>query len=330
MRRLAPVLAAVLLALGIAQEVAAQSRPIGQILTPTPTRGLLGTPYPLAPGLPSLGQTPLPPPVPRTITMGPRPDIQATATAAAATITAADATATAVLGAPLTAVALTSTALAIPTRTPTPRIPTATPTRPASPTPLATPTLAPSPTPSPNVLALTRTVLTTAPIAVGEQTLEAGTPIEIPLDVALVNGAIPPGTTIRLPTGQVVTLPSGISVPAVETPTLLTSPLNATLAAPAQIGDTRLPAGTTITLPAGTAVLGSVEPNATVLLRTGTAVQVQGRAEMVGEPVPVVISPTPVALPPRLPTTGDADPVLWPAVVGLALLLTGWRLRRAA
>jgi LPXTG-motif cell wall-anchored protein len=116
----------------------------------------------------------------------------------------------------------------------------------------------------------------------------------------------------------------------VDNPTLLTAPLNATLAAPALVGDTRLPVGATITLPAGTAVLGSVEPNATVLLRSGTAVQVQGRTALVGEPVPVVISPTPVAQPARLPATGDADPVLWPAVLGLGLLLVGWRLRRTA
>ncbi len=333
MRRIAPVLVATLLALGVAQDAGAQNTPVRQAGTATPTRGLLGTPYPLAPGVPSVAQTPLPPPVPRT-TPVPLPNVQATATSAAATITAADATATAVIGVPLTTVALTATALAVPTRTPTVVSPTPTRTLPPSPTATlataATLVLSPTATATTSPLALTRTVLTTAPIAVGEQTLEAGTPIEIPLGVALEGGAIPPGTTIRLPGGQVVTLPSGISVPAVESPTLLTTPLNATLATSAQVGDTRLPSGTVVTLPSGTEVLGIVEPNATVLLRSGTVVQVQGRTVAVGEPVQVVISPTPVAQPARLPATGDADPVLWPAGVGLALLLLGWRLRRTA
>jgi hypothetical protein len=46
------------------------------------------------------------------------------------------------------------------------------------------------------------------------------------------------------------------------------------------------------------------------------------------EPLLVVVSAVPVALPAALPPTGAAEPLLWPAALGLLLMLGGWRLFR--
>ena len=83
-------------------------------------------------------------------------------------------------------------------------------------------------------------------------------------------------------------------------------------------------------LPTDTVVLGSLEPEATVLLRPGTIVQVAGRMVTLQAPLSLVVSGAPVAQPATLPRTGDAAPVLWPMGLGLVLLLVGWRLRRAS
>lgn len=217
----------------------------------------------------------------------------------------------------------TVTALPTATRTPTPTdVPTATPT--------ATPSLVPSATPTANPLASSRTVLTTAPIAVGDETLGPGAALEIPLGVALQDGAIPSGTTLRLPGGQLVTLPVGIRIPAVENPTIVGSPMNAVLPRTSAVGDTTYAPGTNVVVPSGTSVLGALEPEATVLLRPGAVVQVNGRTQTLAEALPVVVSSAAVARPATLPATGEASPVLWPAAIGLALVLIGWRLHRAA
>ncbi|HLH24862.1 MAG TPA: hypothetical protein VK066_20255 [Chloroflexota bacterium] len=348
MPRLALLLAAAtaLLMLGPTPAALAQARVAGQIGTaqptplvpppPTPYSGLSATSTPI-------GQPPGVPPIPRTtsITQPPRPNLVATATAAAATITVADATATANVAAPLTAVAQTATALAVPTRTAT--LPALAPTVAATLTPLATltpirtatpaPTVAaatPTAVPTPNALAESRTVLTRAPIAVGDETIAAGAALQIPLETALEDGAIPPGTPVRLPNGQVITLPAGTSIPAAENPTTIGAPLNAVLPRASLVGTTSYPQGTALVLPSGTSVLGSPDPNATVLLQPGAVVQVGGNTTTLVEPLPVVVSAVPVAQPAALPPTGDADPVVWPAGLGLLLVLGGWRLLRRA
>jgi hypothetical protein len=347
MPRLAFLLAAAAIMLGLAPVTMAQTRAANQVTTltplvpppPTPFSGLGVTPTPF-------GQPPGVPPIPRTtsVTQGPRPNLVATATAAAATITVADATATANVAAPLTAVAQTATALALPTRTATAG-PALQPTVAGSPTPAATATLVrtstptiaptaapPTPTamPTPNALANSRVVLTRAPIAVGDETIPAGAALEIPLETPLEDGAIPPGTPVRLPNGQVVTLPAGTSIPAAESPTTIGAPLNAVLPRASLVGDTTYPQGTVVVLPSGTNVLGTPEPNATVLVPAGSVVQVGGRTVTLVESLPVVASAAPVAQPAALPPTGDADPVLWPAGLGLLLMLGGWRLLRRA
>ncbi|HWO89544.1 MAG TPA: hypothetical protein VNL98_10390 [Gemmatimonadales bacterium] len=322
------LLAVLALAAGLALPMGDGSSAAAQLLTPTPTFSLFLSPLPL---------TPLAPPLPRTIAPGvPYPFLQATATAAAATITAADATATARVGVLLTSVAATATALAQPTSTPT-TTPSPSPTRTLTPSPTATvlpatptATAPPSPTATPLLLTAGRTVLTTASIAVGDEVLPPGTPLTIPVDVMLQDGAIPSGTVIRLPDGQLVTLPAGITIPVVEQPTTVTAPLNAVLPQASLVGDTPYPANTTVVLPVGTTVLGSLEPNATVLLPAGTVVQVAGHTHTLVEPLRVVISPAPVAQPVTLPATGDAAPILWPAAVGVLLMLLGWRLYRTA
>jgi hypothetical protein len=347
MPRLAFLLAAATLMLLVAPDALAQARVPAQLATavpsplvpppPTPFTGISITSTPV-------GQPPGLPPIPRStpIQQAPRPNLVATATAAAATITVADATATANVAVPLTAVAQTATALAVPTRTATAAptlaptlaasptlIPTSTPVRTSTPTPVPT-TAPPTPTavPTPNLLANSRTVLTRAPIAVGDETIAAGAALQIPLETALEDGAIPPGTPVRLPNGQVITLPAGTSIPAAESPTTIGAPLNVVLPRASLVGDTTEPQGTVLVLPSGTNVLGNPEANATVLLQTGTVVQVAGRTVTLVEPLTVVVSPAPVAQPAALPPTGEADPVLWPAALGLLLMLGGWRLLR--
>jgi hypothetical protein len=106
--------------------------------------------------------------------------------------------------------------------------------------------------------------------------------------------------------------------------------LNAVLPRASLVGDATFPQGTVLVLPSGTVVLGTPEANATVLLQAGAIVQVAGRTVTLVEPLPVVVSPAPVAQPAALPPTGEADPVLWPAGLGLLLMLGGWRLLRRA
>jgi hypothetical protein len=96
-----------------------------------------------------------------------------------------------------------------------------------------------------------------------------------------------------------------------------------------RLGDESYPAGTTIVVPPDTVVLGSLEPEATVLLRPGTIVQVAGRMQTLAEPLSLVVSGAPVTRPATLPRTGDAAPALWPIGLGLVLVVVGWRLRRA-
>jgi hypothetical protein len=193
------------------------------------------------------------------------------------------------------------------------------------------PTLTPPPsvTPTPNPLASTRTVITTAPIAVGDETLAPGAALEIPVDTPLEDNAIPPGTPIRLPGGQVITLPAGTRIPAVENPTVVGAPLNAVLQRTSAVGDTTYAPGTAVVLPSGIRVLGSLEPGTTVLLPAGTTVQVAGRTQTIREPVAVTIGGAPASRPAALPATGDAAPIWWPAALGVLLALLGWRLRRA-
>ncbi|HEY7064613.1 MAG TPA: hypothetical protein VII06_24280 [Chloroflexota bacterium] len=346
MPRLAILLAAAAILLGLPPVALAQARPSNQLATigptplvppaPTPFSGFPATATPFILGTPGV------PPLPRTTSVTvPRPNLVATATAAVATITVADATATASVAAPLTAVAQTATALAIPTRTAT--VVLSSPTALASPTPLATATpvrtntptalpttapLTPTAVPTPDLLATSRTVQTRAPIAVGDDTISAGAALQIPLETPLEDGAIPPGTPVRLPNGQVITLPAGTSIPAAESPTTIGAPLNAVLTRTGLVGDTTYPQGTALVLPSGTSVLGSPEANDTVLLQAGAVVQVAGRTVTLIEPLPVVVSPAPVAQPAALPPTGEADPVWWPAGLGLVLMLGGWRLLR--
>jgi hypothetical protein len=170
-------------------------------------------------------------------------------------------------------------------------------------------------------------VLTTAPIAIGDETLAPGAPLEIPLDTPLADGAVPSETTIRLPGGQVLTLPAGIRIPAVENPTTVGEALTTILQRTSAVGDTTYAPGTAIVVPPGTSVLGAVEPSATVLLQPGTAVQVSGRTQTVRESLAVTVSGAPVGRPSTLPATGDAEPVWWPAGLGLLMVLLGWRLR---
>src|SRR5262249_60554710 len=152
-----------------------------------------------------------------------------------------------------------------PPRAPLPPPPPA-PAVPAD-TPLPTATLLrtpePAPTPIPDPLASARTVLTTAPIAIGDDTLAPGAPLEIPLDTPLADGAVPSGTTVRLPGGQVLTLPAGIPIPAVENPTTVGQALTTILQRTSAVGDTTYAPGTAILLRPGTSALGSPEPNAT-------------------------------------------------------------------
>lgn len=336
MQRLAGLGVVVLVVVGLLHARAAQAGPASQPLTPSPTP-LFGPPPQPTP----LGGVVAPSPTPLraiTATIIPRPDLRATATAAAATITAADATLTAVAARSLE-VALTVTALAVPpatptataspTRTPTLVVtPTPTSTATATPSPTATRTPTPSPSPTPDPLVLNRTVLTRAAIVVGEDTLSPGTELVIPLDVALEDGAIPPGTPVRLPDGRVVTLPPGVSIPAAESPTVVSAPLNAVLPQMGRIGERIYPAGTRLVLPSGTSVLGTLVPNATVRLEPGAIVQLDEQSVALTEPLRVVISVEPVPAPVVLPPTGEAEPVLWPGLVGFLLLLGGWWLLR--
>lgn len=273
--------------------------------------------------------------VPRTTSV-PAPERDsavATQTAALATIAAADVTATARAGSPLTAIAATATLLARGT-------PTALVSPTALPTPTAVVTVASSPSATATAtvvaigtttdpLATSREVFITVPLVIGDERLEAGTTVQVPRGLALVNGAIPAGTPIRTPSGTTLSIPTGTRITAVDAPTSVPAPLNATLPQSARLGDASYPAGTTIVLPTDTLVLGSLEPEATVLLRPGAVVQVLGRMVTLAEPLSVVVSGAPVAQPATLPRTGDAAPVLWPTGLGLVLVLVGWRLRRA-
>jgi hypothetical protein len=364
---IAPILVAGALALAppTAAQPAAQpaarpeAQPAAQVTPlPSPVIGpfVQSSPTPFG-GFPTLGPgapRPLNTPSLATPTLAVRPNLAATATAAAATITAADATATANVAAPQTAVAQTATALAVPTSTPTvaasptlaPTLPgTATPTLAVTPSPTvpatatpppATPTTAPTvaptavPSPAPDPLRPSRTVLTRAPIAVGDETIPSGAALEIPLGTALEDGAIPAGTVVRLPNGQVITLPAGVSIPAENMTTSVVGPLNAVLPRASLVGEQTFPLGTAIVIPSGTEVLGTVEPNETILLEAGTVVQVEGRTATLVEPLQVTVSAIPVAAPAQLPPTGDAEPVLWPAWLGTLLLLGGWRLLHRA
>lgn len=338
MQRLAGLWVVVLVMVGLMHAPSTQAGSASQLFTPSPTP-LFGPPPPPTPT--PLGGVVPPSPTPFraiTVTIAPRPNLAATATAAAATITAADATLTAVAARSLE-VALTATALAVPTATPTATAsptrtatpvvtPTPTSTATATPSPTTTRTPTPSPSPTPDPLALNRTVLTRAAIVVGEETLAPGTALVIPLDVLLEDGAIPPATPVRLPDGRVVTLPPGVSIPAAESPTVVSAPLNAVLPQPGRVGERVYPAGTRLVLPSGTSVLGALAPNATVLLEPGTIVQLDAQSVTLLEPLQVVVSAEPVPLPAVLPPTGEADPVLWPALIGLLLLAGGWWLLR--
>ena len=352
MRRLAMLIAPFLVAGGLALPPPTEAQPAAQVTPfPSPVMGPFVQPSPTPfTGFPTLGPgapRPLNTPLLATPTVAVRPNLAATATAAAATITAADAIATANVAAPQTAVAQTATALAAPTSTPTPApSPTLAATLPTTPTPTLAltpsptvpatatvePTVAPTavPSPTPDPLQPARTVLTRAPIAVGDETIAPGAALEIPLAVALQDGAIPAGTLIRLPNGQVITLPAGTSIPAENVPTTVVGPLNAVLPRASLVGEQTYPLGTAIVIPSGTDVLGTVEPNQTILLEAGTVVQVEGRTATLVEPLLVVVSAIPVAAPAQLPPTGDAEPVLWPAWLGALLLLGGWRLLRRA
>jgi hypothetical protein len=245
-----------------------------------------------------------------------------------ATVTALD-----VVG---TVVAATVTALVVPTAPPTAPaatpIPTGTPTASSTPTATASPTAAATATSQATVnpLASSRTVLTTAPISVGGETFAPGAPLEIPINVTLQDGAIPPGTTIRLPDGQVLALPLGTSIPAVENAAIVGTPLNAVLPRAGLVGDVPTPPGAVIMLPSGTTAYGTLAPDSSVLLPSGAVVQMGGRSHTLVEPLQVVISATPVDQPAVLPATGDAELIFWPAGLGVLLLLGGWRLRRSS
>ena len=349
MRRLASLGALALVALGLAIPGGVEARPSAQFTTPIPTsQGPLVTPPPTA--FTGFQLTPTAGLRFATSTPATRPNLALTATAAAATITAADATATANVAAPQTAVAQTATALALPTLTPTAGVsPTLAPTVGASPSPTAaltppptappSPTTAPtatptaevavaSPTPTPDPLPQTRTVLTRAPIAVGDETIAPGAALQIPLETLLVGGSIPPGTPVRLPSGQVLTLPDNISIPAEDVPSITVGPVNGILPRASLVGVESYPQGTAVIVPSGTRVLGSLAVNAPILLEAGAVVQVAGRTVTLVEPLVLTVSAIPVAAPAQLPPTGEADPVLWPAGLGLLMLLGGWRLRR--
>jgi hypothetical protein len=294
-------------------------------LTATVGGGALAT---LVPG------TQVPGVVPRTTGVPvPAPDsVAATRTAAIATIAAADVTATARPGATLTSIAATATRFAQGTSTPLASptalaTPTGVVTVSASPSATATATVVPIGTADP--LATSREVFITVPLVIGDERLEAGTTVQIPRGLVLVNGAIPAGTPIRTPSGTTLSIPTGTRITAVDAPTSVPAPLNATLPQSARLGDQSYPADTTIVLPTDTVVLGSLEPGATVLLRPGAVVQVAGRMVTLAEPLSLVVTGAPVAQPATLPRTGDAAPVLWPMGLGLVLVLVGWRLRRA-
>ncbi len=310
---------------------AAQVPPVGTstpvFASPTSLPGFSTATLPASPtvrvGLPTVTITPV----------GGR--IGATQTAAIATIAAADATATAAAGRLPTSVAATATALAQPTSTLSTTTPgttrTATPALTSSPSPTqtSTPALATA-SATPDPLATSREVYLTAPATLGGEQLAAGATVLIPRGVALQNGTIPPGTTIRTPNGTVFTIPPETRVPAVDTSTTVTAPLNSILQQEAAISGTSYPAGTTVVVPSGTLILGQPDPQATVLLQPGSVVQVAGQMLTLTEPLAVVVSTTPLAQPAALPRTGDAEPVLWPIGLGLVLVLLGWRLRRAA
>lgn len=302
-------------------------------LTPTPAAQLPTTPLP--PTGPRASPAPLTAVAPARLTpmtTMTRGAVEATQTAAIATIAAADSTATAVARGPLTAVAATGTALALPTATLVPSStpsPTRTATVAPSPTQTATPTAVPiPPSATADLLAITREVFITTPVTLDGEQLEAGTTLQIPRGVSLQNGAIPPGTPILTPSGAVVTLPSQTRIPAVDSPSTVSAPLNAVLSQSAAIDDTSYPPGTPLVLPSGTLALGALDLGASVLLRRGTIVQVGGQMLRLAEPVSVALSGTPLAQPAALPRTGDAEPLLWPTGLGLALVLLGWRLRR--
>ncbi len=314
-RVLVPV-AALLAVLASGPAARAQSRP--------PSTGV--------PGIPTVGTA-----VPATravATIPPRPTItpSPSATTSAVPLSQVVAATVSALDAVATAVAATVTAMVVPTAAPSAtRAPSSTSTASPSPTSTPTPTVAPTITPPPTVnpLASSRTVITTAPISVGGETFAPGAPLEIPIQVSLENGAIPPGTTIRLPDGQVLALPSGTSIPAVENAAVVGAPLNAVLPRAGLVGDVATPPGAVLTLPSGTTVYGDLTPESTVLLPSGSVVELGGRSETLVEPLQVVISTMPVELPAVLPATGDAAPVLWPAGLGFLLVLAGWRLRRS-
>src|SRR5207248_5904058 len=135
----------------------------------------------------------------------------------------------------------------------------------------------------------------------GDERLAAGATVQIPQGLVLENGAIPPGTPIRTPSGTLLSIPSSTRITAVDRPTSVPAPLNATLPQSARLGDESYPAGTTIVLPTDTVVLGNPEPEATVLLRPGTIVQVGGRMQTLVEPLSLVVSGAPVARPATLP-----------------------------
>ncbi len=327
MWQLAAVALATLMLIGAALAPGVAAQPNAQLPSPT---ALLG---------PAAGQTLLPLRTPTTM-VPLRPNVALTAAAAAATITAADATSTAIAAVSQN-VAQTATALARATAVVTPSatvtraltataVPTTTPTVAPTLSPTAPPTATPTPTATPDPLALGRTVLTLAAIAVGEQTIQPGAPLVIPLDVELIEDAIPPGTPVRLPDGRVVTLPLATSVPAAESPTLVGAPLNATLARLEVLGDQAYPAGTRVGVPSGASVLGTVVPGGTVLIPAGGVVQVEGRTTPLAEALQVTVSGELIAAPARLPPTGDAALEVWPAAVGILVLLIGWRLLRPA
>lgn len=315
--------------------------PVADAQAPTPVRFGAGSPSPTIGGSPTsaLGGATVAPmvvPLATGTTTAARGDVAATQTVAIATIAAADAVATSRAGVPLTAVAATATRFAQPTQTPFPSA-----TVPPSPTRLATTTALTSPTaattatplpPSPTTdpLSLAREVLLAQPITLGGESLEPGATLLIPSGVALAGGAIPAGTVVRLPSGSVVTVPPNVRVMVAEGLNTVPAPLNVTFAQGVHVGDADYAAGAALVLPTGTVVLGRLDPGSLILLLPGTTVQVDGRMQALAEPVAVIVSGAPVAAPATLPRTGDAEPVLWPMVLGLALVLLGWRLRLGA
>jgi hypothetical protein len=313
MRRLAPSLPALILALGMVPATLAHGPLAGQLATPTAvpltltmTPTLLIPPISRGTPMPRRTTTPYGAPISPAASGG---DIRTTATAAVATITAANATITAVLGAPSRGLETATAVPAQPTWTATP-VPTV--------TAIAGHT-APAPARTTAIGVPYRTVVTTTAAAVEGQDIPMGALLEIPLDVALEHDAVPAGTAVRFASGRMIELPDGARLPAAENPTIIGGPLLVLLPQASLVGDTRYPAGTTLMLPSGTAVLGVLQHEATVLLPEGTVVQVENRAFTLLEPLHVVVTAIRVARSATLPVTSDdASPHVW-ACLGRAL-----------